>query len=510
MISNYILIVDDDPNIREGITREVEKEFKDKAVVLNCKNGLIATNLLKCNTIDIVVTDIKMPVMNGIELLQFIRENHIACKSVVLSSYDDFNLVRDAMRLGASDYLLKPVEFTTLYHILYKLLAEVMMKRNSAVGGFAPINMQYLLESYVKEHVVRDTEIMAFEEKNRIHPDSPCILGCVKMDFLPSERVYKLQEQIREDLYNCLNKSHIRYKAILTGEIASCFVFLIFVDQGISSCLNVLLCFKDNLVGLNRKVCINEEHFILREVFQAFCECISMLEQGFYDLPIEDFSVRYTEEELYSSIQSVTEALNVYDMKNTWRYLTAFFHICNIMKPPVKTVRKLLNDMLYHLLRLNAGYIEPLSQLKFTDYDLFHQIETAPSLSILEKELFVSLNHLVEMVIAGLPDKDDQIIEKAKKYIEENYNEYITLEDIAAYVYLNKSYFSTIFKNKMGVTYREYLQNYRIQKAVEFIRNSDMKVYEIAQAVGYNDSAHFIRAFKKVTGKKPGDFRTAP
>ena len=90
MISNYILIVDDDPNIREGITREVEKEFENKAVVLNCKNGLVAANLLKCNTVDIVVTDIKMPYMNGIELLEFIRENNISCKSVVLSSYDDY------------------------------------------------------------------------------------------------------------------------------------------------------------------------------------------------------------------------------------------------------------------------------------------------------------------------------------------------------------------------------------------------------------------------------------
>ena len=114
----------------------------------------------------------------------------------------------------------------------------------------------------------------------------------------------------------------------------------------------------------------------------------------------------------------------------------------------------------------------------------------------------------METVIAGLPDKDDHIIEKAKRYIEDNYNDYITLDDIAAHVYLNKSYFSTFFKNKVGLTYREYLQNYRIQKAVELIRNSDRKVYEIAQAVGYNDSAHFIRAFKKVTGKNPGAFRS--
>lgn len=507
MISNYILIVDDDPNIREGITREVEKELKNRAVILNCKNGLVAANLLKCNTIDIVVTDIKMPFMNGIELLEFIRENNISCKSVVLSSYDDFNLVRDAMRAGASDYLLKPVDFQALYHILYKLLTEVIMERSSAFGSFAPVNMQKLLESYLKENVVRDTDLLAFEEKHMLKTDSPCILGCVKMEYPSSERLFKLQEQIREDLYNCLNKNHIRYKIILSGEIASCFVFMIFVDGAPFPCLNVLTYFKDHLIKGEIKICIDEDHLTLKEMFIAFCTCISMFEQGYYDLPLLDFPVVYTENDMYSSIQCITEALNVYDMKDTWRYLVHFFDICNMIKPSVKTVHKLLNDMLYELLRKNAGYIEPLSRLKFTEHDIFHQIETAPSLSILEKELFESLNHLVETVIAGLPDKDDHIIEKAKRYIEDNYNDYITLEDIAAHVYLNKSYFSTFFKNKVGLTYREYLQNYRIQKAVELIRNSDMKVYEIAQAVGYNDSAHFIRAFKKVTGKNPGAFR---
>lgn len=508
MISNYILIVDDDPNIREGITREVEKEFENKAVVLNCKNGLVAANLLKCNTVDIVVTDIKMPYMNGIELLEFIRENNISCKSVVLSSYDDFNLVRDAMRAGASDYLLKPVDFPALHHILYKLLTEVIMERSNAFGSNAPVNMQKLLESYLKEHVIRDADLLAFEEKNMLRQDSPCILGCVKMEYPSSERLFKLQEQIREDLYNCLNKNHIRYKTILSGEVASCFVFMVFVDGMPLPCLNALTHFKDILVDNELKICISEEHLILGEMFPAFCECISMFEQGYYDLPLTDVPVLYKDDDMESALVSITEALNLYDMKDTWRHLVHFFDMCNTVKPSVKKVHKLLNDMLYELLRKNARYIEPLSRLKFTEHDIFHQIETAPSLSILERELFESLNHLVETVIAGLPDKDDHIIEKAKRYIEDNYNDYITLDDIAAHVYLNKSYFSTFFKNKVGLTYREYLQNYRIQKAVELIRNSDRKVYEIAQAVGYNDSAHFIRAFKKVTGKNPGAFRS--
>lgn len=74
-------------------------------------------------------------------------------------------------------------------------------------------------------------------------------------------------------------------------------------------------------------------------------------------------------------------------------------------------------------------------------------------------------------------------------------------------MYLNKNYFSSLFKSRVGVTYREYLRDYRIKQAVKLIQDSDMKVYEIAQAVGYNDSAHIIRAFKEVTGKSPSAYK---
>lgn len=507
MTSNYILIVDDDPSIREGLTREVEREFKDKAVVLSCKNGMVAANLLKCNTIDIVVTDIKMPIMNGIELLRFIDENHIPCKSVVLSSYDDFNLVRDAMRAGASDYLLKPVDFSALHRLLYKLLTQVIINRTSSSGHSLPINMQQLLEYYIRTSEFKDANTLAFEEKYMLHPDSPCILGCVKLESPSSERLFKLQEQLREDLYSCLNKDHIRYRTILTGEIASCFVFALFPDTAPSLCLDTLFHFGDRLTENGIKVCINEKHFVIKEIPAAFRECISEFEQGYFDLPVPDYTVTYTESDLENALHHTADALNVYNMKNTLFHLTQFFNMCSAIKPPVRKVHLLLNNMLYELLRLNTRYIEPLSQSKFTENDIFHQIETAPSLSILEKELFESLNHLVEMVISALPDRDDCVIAKAKSYIEENYNDYISLEDIAAHVYLNKSYFSVFFKNKVGLTYREYLRNHRIQKAIELIRNSDMKIYEIAQSVGYNDSAHFIRAFKEVTGKTPSEYK---
>lgn len=509
MTSNYILIVDDDPDILEGLTHAVEKEFENKLNVLSCRNGIIAADILRCNTIDILITDIKMPVMNGIELLDFIKQHHITCKSVVLSSYDDFNLVRDVLRLGAADYLLKPVDFPVLYQLLYRLLAQVMSEQSSSSGRSYPINMQQLLESYLNMPMQKTAQMLAFEEKYSLIPDSACIVGCIKLDAVYSGKLFQLQEGLREDLYHCLNRSHIQYRTIVTGEIASCFVFMLFPDTDIPRCLDSLHSFGEYLADQGYKFKFSKRYVTFHQCSDGFKDCLTWFELGYYDLPYTPAYEGCTAEDLLKFIHQATNSLAVYDMKNTLHYLRLFFAAINHLKPPVKETKKILNNTIYALIRLNPKFIEPVSGLKFSEHDLFSQIENAPSLSILEKELYCSLNHLVEIVLHSLQNKEDCIIEKAKSYIERNYNECISLEDVAAHVYMNKSYFSSFFKSKAGLTYRDYLRNYRIEKSICLIVEGNMKIYEIAQAVGYNDSAHFIRAFKEVTGKSPGDYKVS-
>jgi two-component system response regulator YesN len=509
MTSNYILIVDDDPDILEGLTHAVEKEFENKLNVLSCRNGAIAADILRCNTIDILITDIKMPVMSGIELLDFIKQHHITCRSVVLSSYDDFNLARDVLRLGAADYLLKPVDFPVLYQLLNRLLAQVMSEQNSSAGRNYPINTQQLLESYLQKPIQKTAHVLAFEEKYSLSPGSACIVGCIKLDAVYSGKLFQLQEGLREDLYHCLNRSHIQYRNIITGEMASCFVFMLFPDTDAGRCLDTLHSYEEHLTDQGYKFRFSKQYITLQQCSDAFRDCLTWFEFGYYDLPCNSAYEGYTAEDLSVFIQQATNSLAVYDMKHTLHYLRLFFAVSNHLKPPVRETKKALNNSIYALIRLNSKYIEPVSGLKFSEYDLFGQIENAPSLSLLEKELYCSLNYLVKLVLHSLPNKEDCIIEKAKTYIEENYNDCISLDDVAAHVYMNKSYFSSVFKSKAGLTYRDFLRNCRIEKSIRLIADSDMKIYEIAQAVGYNDSAHFIRAFKEVTGKSPGDYKVS-
>lgn len=496
----YILIVDDDPVIREGLAAEVSKEFKDSAEILSCKNGAIAAELLKCNTIDILITDIKMPAMSGIELLTFIQARHIHCKSIVLSSYDDFNLVRYAMKLGACDYLLKPVDLSSLYQLIYKMQSQLILEQKNASGSI-PLDTYGLIDAYLTQSREKSAEMLAFEERYDITKTTPCILGCIKLQTYSSQKLFALHEYFRSELYEHLNRSHVHYSVILCGEASSCFVFIIFPETDLALCANSLECFTKKLTDERFNIKISTHFHTFELLSHAFKECLSYFDLSYYDLP--DSPHTYSLQSKNDCIHKLIDALSTYDLKSSLTCLDKYFDEINSQKPPVDDIKKELSHCLYELIKINPKYIEVLGKSKFTDYDIFHQIETAPSLSFLKKQLFNTLNHLVKEVLNILPNKEDCIISKAKSYIKDNYNDCITLEDIAAHVYLNKNYFSALFKNSVGLTYREYLRNYRISQAIRLLSETDMKIYEIAQVVGYSDSAHFLRAFKTVTGQKP-------
>lgn len=146
-----LLVVDDDIQIRSGLEHLISNHFTEKEVtVFSCENGFIASQLLAQEPVDILITDIKMPLCSGIELLKIVNEKQYHCQSIVLSGYDDFNLVKDAMRLGASDYLLKPVDEGLLIHSIREMRKSITRSSVPATEATSPssvLQMQRLLES---------------------------------------------------------------------------------------------------------------------------------------------------------------------------------------------------------------------------------------------------------------------------------------------------------------------------------------------------------------------------
>ena len=238
-------------------------------------------------------------------------------------------------------------------------------------------------------------------------------------------------------------------------------------------------------------------------------ECLRGFERYFFDLPYTAESKEWTGSEEQELLDLTTTALAEYDYAGAIEHLSRLFAYFNSRRPPVAHLRRTLSNGIYDLMGRNANFIPVVSQSSLTDYDILAQIEEASSLKELQTSMFATLNFYVEKAMDSLNNKEDFVIKKAKEYIRNNYRDTITLNDVSAYVYLNPNYFSTLFKSKTGITFRQYLRDFRIQTSKELIRHGKLKIYEVADAVGYPEPAHFVRAFKEVQGISPTEYKNS-
>ena len=407
-----IIVVDDDNIIRMGLTKMIEKIDESYEVISSFQNGALTLEYLKNHSkeVDLVITDIKMPVMTGIELIEnSIKELDKSPLFLVLSGYDEFNYVRDTMKMGAFNYLLKPIKRDELK----KILKEV------------------------------DERINEIKSNDKIIDKSIEIL---KKDFFKNilfsskELNKKVENPLLENLQ--LNENY-QYKMIVLNKKVDSSILYGFI-KGI---MDVHKDIEYSSFGYNDSVYIifyintktNNNYNDIFEFIVNKSDCFIELNISVYILD---------------------------DTDKIWR-----------LREQSKLVKK-MKENADESLNVKKYYLTQDERLK----------------EILNSDLNDVNNNIT-------------VIKLAKDYIINNYNKNISLKDVADEVYLSQNYLSELFKKEIGEGFYDFLSKYRIKKAKEVLLTTNLKVYEIAQMVGYNDSITFGRAFKKITGTTPNNFR---
>lgn len=407
-----IIVVDDDNIIRMGLTKMIEKIDESYEVISSFQNGALTLEYLKNHSkeVDLVITDIKMPVMTGIELIEnSIKELDKSPLFLVLSGYDEFNYVRDTMKMGAFNYLLKPIKRAELK----KILKEV------------------------------DERINEIKSNDKIIDKSIEIL---KKDFFKNilfsskELNKKVENPLLENLQ--LNENY-QYKMIVLNKKVDSSILYDFI-KGI---MDVHKDIEYSSFGYNDSVYIifyintktNNNYNDIFEFIVNKSDCFIELNISVYILD---------------------------DTDKIWR-----------LREQSKLVKK-MKENADESLNVKKYYLTQDERLK----------------EILNSDLNDVNNNIT-------------VIKLAKDYIINNYNKNISLKDVADEVYLSQNYLSELFKKEIGEGFYDFLSKYRIKKAKEVLLTTNLKVYEIAQMVGYNDSITFGRAFKKIAGTTPNNFR---
>lgn len=542
------MLVEDEDMIRNGIKRSVPWREIGFEIQAEAKQGKDALQQLQEHSIDVVLTDIKMPIMDGVELSKNIRKLYSGIEIVILSGFAEFEYAKEAVSFGAFEYLLKPTNKRKIVEVFTRIKEKLDQRKkeesemliHSVVlnEGLERLRFDFitdLLDGKRKFYTNMDEEIMRLELD---------IVNCNLTSI-----IIKLSQSMIDATMQQLDnhKKQIREKEILR-EYQN-----ILVD-----CLNVV---EHNAFAIRNLSEINiiisgSEDFNLTSVKRALKRIVERIQQEVYNLPELSIQIGIgitypTITHLYKSYTQAQKALEKnffeqnqlicsfhegieYDFEIQWvkEYPKEMNQIIDkVMAGDSESVKEIIQKMFqtFEEKKMNSELIKNYCyvlgvMIKTASYSILKEareedfayrtfenkvkmIMNISELKELMMIVFVAMSEKIRISGAAEQARSNIIIDKAKKYICENYFKKITLECICNELFLSPNYFSYFFKKETGESYMEYLQKIRMEEGKKLLKTSNKKVYEIAEKIGYNDYKYFTMQFKKIVGMSPKEYR---
>ncbi len=496
-----ILIVDDETAIKKGLTALIQKSAVDCVVDGVASDGNEAIAFVKKSPPDIVITDIKMPLCDGLGLAKYLYENHPNIKIIMLTGFADFEYAQAAIQYKVTDFLLKPTSRDKLLAAIEKAKREIAVREAKArllKNNAGLLREQYLQAVSSDMPADMDASIFFAKELNRSYvlafqiisgaetlSGSKQLLKSIIEQQSGNEYVYRLDNFVC-CAYHC-DEGNLEAIKQFSGEMISLF---------------------KQLYGLSVIVGISKEHNGIQSLSEATGEAKQALSLAFFS----DQTVLCYKDQDIGQINAGTfepwqHLHNIEMLIQDWKFNEASASVENLFndvesKHVSKDDVKYICGQIYYILSstLRRKQLPPLEKTYLTRLNACH---TAPNL----KSAVVSMIGETSNRITAINRPMNQLAKKSMSFVKAHLADDISLEVIAAAVNTNPSYLSRIFKKECGETLSEYITRLRIEKAKELLVLPDQLVYLVSESVGYHDSTYFSTIFKKYTGMSPTEYR---
>ena len=532
-----IILVDDEEEVRKSIIKKIEWQAAGFHVVGDAENGEDAMEKIEMLEPDVVLTDIRMPYMDGLQLAEKVRQRYPSMKVVIFSGYDDFEYAQRAIKLNVSEYILKPVNVEELTSILKRIKEnldlEIEEKRNlSRLREKYRKSLPIIREQFFNELVHKNLKKDLAEQKLREY-DIP-ILGARKwmlaaIDVEEGDVVESLSLHSEEELIPISVMQIVREK--LEGYCR----FALFQSASEADMVVITALDEDNsITGLTDvlgDICKETKRILKVPVTIGIghsCEDISGIPKAYQSAvdalgykaiagngstiyindmePVGSGKLEFdslTEGELISAIKFGPEEKIESSVKNIMEKMkTAKVHFRQQQVYMIGIFNSIIQMMQQYDLALEDIMGEELESMV-----LFDKLKKIEEFGQWLLRIAGKLNHLINQ------ERDmttRQVIQEAKQYILDNYqNPDLSVEMICRHLHMSPAYFSTVFKKETGQAYIAYLTEVRLNKAVELLNKTDDKTYIIASKVGYQEQNYFSYVFKKKVGVSPTRYRGA-
>ncbi len=512
-----LLIVDDEEWIVEGIKLMLPWNEMGIEVMQGAKNGEEAILQMKEETPDIILTDIRMPKVDGLELAKYVSVEKPDSEVLIISGYADFNYAKKAMEFGVSAYITKPIERDELEENIKNTIKRIEEKRR--IKKEAEINKL--------EHRNRElSEIYLKEDKNESNTGDKNEKHYLTAVF----KVYELKSKVTtpEDI-------NTQFQRLVTEaqrddkhgiffqnqNVRNQYVFIIDFPKT-SQKERIMEGFRKDLMEVLQKVRMEMEIQTIVGISDIY-ENSSLNFQAYLQAKFIVENVKKTEssqiitkdqfDKYYSNIsineKKIEEMLLAVEYGNRKQVKVLFDEVireCGRERNLLIHLRMTIQEVLIQLSRLLQKYGGNMYQLSNKYVDIFKRIWQITEMQELSEECYILLEDALEFICTIKDEGKESTIVQIRKYLDKHYEEPITLNSMAEKYYLNSAYLSRAFKREAGINFNDYLKKLRLQKAVVLLKTTEMKAYEIAEAVGYDNVNYFLKKFKEEYGVTPSQY----
>ncbi|ANY67830.1 DNA-binding response regulator [Paenibacillus sp. BIHB 4019] len=519
-----LVLVDDEKGIVDGIKLLINRYIPECEVVGVAYNGLEGGSLIQELQPDIVITDIRMPQVSGLDMIKGLKDKGSQTTFILLSGYADFEYARRGMHLGVQSYINKPVEEEELQSCVHQAMKAIRADRAKRQEV---ADLKQEVHHLIQENALRDILDVGSDNKELMEewlemaqiPTKGNGFAGVALEF--DRKFDALKEAGLQQVLCQIDQALEQYDGVYRFRYTSAQVAVVVAHAGpirYTELLHAVQRLKEEInlkLGLSMTIGVGTIQERAAGISQSFEEARYAL--SYKVVKGADTVIPFTDiTNLSGRIQSVPEesiakleaALENMDEKECVSIIHDIFRL--IDSEPSMTPA----DLQMHCVNILLASIRKMSfqQLQQNDFLGRHilsldGISRFRTLECLEEWMVQAIKKIIEFKLEhNIPKKKD-IIAEVKEYVSAHYNEPITLADLSARFFISPYYLSQFFKQKTGETYVSFLSRIRIGKAKELLERTDLKVYEICQRVGYSDTQHFARLFEKLTGCKPSEYR---
>ncbi|GAF65487.1 putative response regulator [Bacillus sp. TS-2] len=513
-----VLLVDDNYQMLEFIHDCIPWTEKGLEVIGLCENGFEALELARDHMPDIVLTDIDMPHMNGLQLIEEIRKLNPDIQSLIISCHDDFKYAQKALKLLVNDYMIKEtIDPNSLMEALEKMIANITGKKSLVKQNKMLLKKQWLRE-LVDASIHNETEWIAKSKRFNIDLENKSyipVIGCVR-NRNNMLKQFKSEELIMHKVDNLAKEGN------MSGFIYDHYQMCWFIQD--SNCIKVNMYdyIRDSLSKLQEDLEKNtgiKIAFIYSKPASTICELQKSIQkmtqikhEWFYIeesvCAIENIQGVFSTDNIFAHFPTIVDELKklvyVEDKSIIERAVNNWIDLLKHHKFHPEVIKSWLNNILVTI-QLNNPFVQSKNQYN----DLFHsEINSIEHIEQLRDYVCHYIKGIIDYIQSEGKSERHEIWE-AKKYVETHINERITMEGVAQHLYMNSSHFSRIFKKETNETFIEYVTKLKMKKAVDYLKNTNKTVEEISYRLGYENTSYFIKLFKKTNVLSPLEYRKA-